>query len=575
MHLLPILVLIFTVASEISRMNSTHTATVKPSKAQNEIFQLSLKRRHMPSVLRTESQPFEKRSSAYGISLAQSAHSWQQSLKRRHMPSILRTDSQPFEKRSSAYGISSALNMSISGQESRKATYDPNATEDQEPQDLEQTHQRQKRSIDSLKDTYSISIIGNVFVPRNIHQFVKTIEFSQIYNQLFNLLLDITSLDPDFSSSQFTPVTGVTTIFYLTNHLRTPAANSIKCAELSGNQITLNTFISERLTPSKPIALADVVNVHANSVSCDINEKSYQDIQCVKTLISLSNTWGYTLTDKTPTIYYQELLQNHSNTALYLTIENRNWSLDPALHSSTICSAGASGSEGQQDAFTITIKRKFFRTTANLLTTIVQTMQESVTGLQALFLLHIETNSPITSSSKPAASLCQAIKKMQMVHMPTSLNKKKTALSTFIEEIMPNSLIINTALTILENKANELCADNKNQPLINKMYNGYVTMTMNLKTYLTSYVQKVNPNSVFSLPSQLPFLLTAQVTEQDVKSTYFNIMRAPLDQDEIKIITLLVENEKTNLIHYLRQFLPQANPLPQRHTILKFLVKDS
>jgi len=444
----------------------------------------------------------------------------------------------------------------------------------QKPQKMP-AHIRKKRSIESLKEIYSLSAKGQAYVPKASHQFFKIVDFAKVYNELFNLYLDITSLDPDFSTSHFTPTVGVSAVYYTTNHLRTPAANSIACSELAGDQISIDTFIRERLSAAKPIALADVFNVHLNSMSCEVNGKSFQDLQCVKTVQLLATSLGYTLTDKPAATFYQELLQNYTNSALYLIVEGRNWSLDPAQHASTICSAGTAGDKSQQDAFTVTLKRKFFRTTAGLLTTIVQSMQDTVSGLQSLFLLHIDTNTPQASSAKPKADLCQAIRKMQFIPIPSSGTARKSPPSAFLQAIMPNAEVTNAALTLLSAKASELCADEKNHPLVSRMYNGYVTMILNIKTYLASYIRKMDPMHTFNLPAQLPLLLNAKITDQDVTNALFSILRVPLDLDEMKIMLLVIENEKTNLIHFLLQFLPANTALPAKHSMIQLLMQDT
>jgi len=436
------------------------------------------------------------------------------------------------------------------------------------------THYRQKRSLTNLQGTYSLTKIKNVYIPKNVHNFFKTIDFNTVYNELFSLSLEIRDLDPDLSNSNFAPINGLTSTYYLTRHLRNHNNNVLKCNEINGRQISLREWIPERLVVSTPISLADVLNVHQDTMSCVIQEKAYSGIQCIMNLVNLANTLGYTLTDKTPAIYYNELLQNYNNQALYLIVNNRQWTFDPTQLTSTICTAGPTGTKGQQDIFTVVTKRKYFTTIAKLLQTIVESMQSSVTLLQNIFLTYIESNIPTEASNKSIGDICAAIKRMTPIPMPTTLNSRRTTMSTFLDEILPNSLLINNAFTAITTKVNQLCLQEENKPAALKIYNGMLAFTLNVKTYLSSYVAKLNPNSLFTLPHQLPILLSSQTTEADIFQTLYSVTKARMDQDEMKTILIVLENEKCNTVHYLSNFLPPGTNMPKRVTAVHHLFKD-
>jgi len=51
-------------------------------------------------------------------------------------------------------------------------------------------------------------------------------------------------------------------------------ANSLQCAEMNGQQLSLDIWVRENLITNYPISLKDVINVHENGMSCTIRERS-------------------------------------------------------------------------------------------------------------------------------------------------------------------------------------------------------------------------------------------------------------------------------------------------------------
>jgi len=220
----------------------------------------------------------------------------------------------------------------------------------------------------------------------------------------------------------------------------------------------------------------------------------------------------YTLTNKSDTVFYNELIDKYPNTAIYLIIEQRSWYLDPSKLSLTICQAGPLVNKGHQDLYTIILKRKYFSTIAELLSTIINSMLTQVHELQNIFMSYIEPTLSTDVSQKSMEDICSAIRKMHPTFIPNSYNNKKTEISQFIASLVDNTLLINTAFNYISSQLNTICQSEINLPTIYRINNAYLSLTMNIKTFLSTYVSKLNPGSLFTLPHQLPILFTAATT---------------------------------------------------------------
>jgi hypothetical protein len=175
---------------------------------------------------------------------------------------------------------------------------------------------RMKRSLENLKNFYTVNAVKNVYVPVNTHQFVKLVDFQTVIYQIYNAQLTLTDLDPDMSSSIYTPIIGATGKYVRTNHLRSQQSNALKCLNINGTQINILEFTRKRFSLPNIVGLADVINVHDNSMSCNIQGKSLENVQCIKKLYDIANNVGFHISDKQPATFYEELLQLYPNRAL-------------------------------------------------------------------------------------------------------------------------------------------------------------------------------------------------------------------------------------------------------------------
>jgi hypothetical protein len=175
------------------------------------------------------------------------------------------------------------------------------------------------------------------------------------------------------SSSTYTPIIGATGKYVRTNHLRSQQANALKCLNINGSQINILEFTRERFSLPNIVGLADVINVHDNAMSCNIQGKSLENVQCIHKLYDIANKVGFHISDKQPATFYEELLQLYPNKALNLKIDNNKILLDPDLMSITVCSFLQ---QEQQHSDVLTVaKRKFYTHVTNIISAILESLQ--------------------------------------------------------------------------------------------------------------------------------------------------------------------------------------------------------
>jgi phage tail protein X len=271
---------------------------------------------------------------------------------------------------------------------------------------------RMKRSLENLKNFYTVNAIKNVYVPINMHQFVQLVDFQTVINQIYNAQLTLTDLDPDMSSSIYTPIIGATGKYVRTNHLRSQQANALKCLNINSTQINILEFTRERFSLPNIVGLADVINVHDNAMSCNIQGKSLENVQCICKLYDIANNVGFHISDKQPATFYEELLQLYPNRVLNLKIDNNKILLDPDLMSITVCSFLQQGQQ-HSDVLTVAMKQKFYTHVTSIISAILELLQGQTHNLQKLFLLLLESNSASLTEQKPQSDLCQAIKNLR------------------------------------------------------------------------------------------------------------------------------------------------------------------
>ena len=145
---------------------------------------------------------------------------------------------------------------------------------------------------------------------------------------------------------------------------------------------------------------------------------------------------------------------------------------------------------------------------------------------------------------------------------------ERSTLTSFIETFLPNSLIINTIHDILHEKISKYCSEPNNyQKQIYKIFYNLLTFNMNTKNILRSFIHKYSPTAAVVIPSQLPIMYPATMSDSDFYNNYKNLLRSNIEMDELKLLILMIENEKTNLCRMCKEFLPVSQKLP---SFLKF-----
>jgi hypothetical protein len=147
--------------------------------------------------------------------------------------------------------------------------------------------------------------------------------------------------------------------------------------------------------------------------------------------------------------------------------------------------------------------------------------------------------------------------------------------SEFLTNLLDNTQKINDALSYLDSKLINLCGKQSNDYLIRQIFHAFLTFTLNVKSYLASYVGKVSPTTQFSLPNNPPILFPPTLTDEALKNVFFNLLKINLDPIELRFLILSIENEKTFLIHTLQAFLPATIKVPRLLKLNDLDVQDS
>jgi hypothetical protein len=369
-------------------------------------------------------------------------------------------------------------------------------------------------------------------------------------------------IDPDLSHTLFVPFESNGNRFFKSTALKTGTQNSLVCANI-GEQITLTSYIHNRINSDTPVSLIDNISVHRTGMTCTLQDRQYEDISCLRQLQTVAEVVGFNLTPKTLTNYYTELLQNYTGRTLYVIINSHGITLDPSAKVNTICQPSHTDGHAIKDKLTVTMKTKYFSHLITLMSSVLDSLETQVHALQRLYILSIQSNNIQYYVTKPLSDICAALRKMSPSLATVNTVPGLGAASSFLSNLLDNSQLTTSAFTLLDQKISSLCPKQANDILIRKLYNAYLVFTLNVKTYLTTVVKKISPSTVVSLPSNIPLLLPASLTDDNIKNIIYALIRIQLDPWEQKMLIITLENEKTSLIHSLRKFLPATTQLPR------------
>jgi len=83
-----------------------------------------------------------------------------------------------------------------------------------------------------------------------------------------------------------------------------------------------------------------------------------------------------------------------------------------------------------------------------------------------------------------------------------------------------------------------------------------------VKNHLINYASTRNTNYAPTFPQNLPILFPAHMKESDLHYTLHTLTRSPIESDELRFLYVLIENEKTHFILYLKSYLPASTSMP-------------
>jgi hypothetical protein len=135
------------------------------------------------------------------------------------------------------------------------------------------------------------------------------------------------------------------------------------------------------------------------------------------------------------------------------------------------------------------------------------------------------------------------VQKLTLLEAPTVHNAINKPFNQFYETAIENSQLINNAFAVIKSKAINLCTSEDNYPLIRQIYNGLLTLNLNLKSYLKSYADKISPGQTYALPQQLPLLFSNRFKESDLTQLIFTLIKSPVAEDELRMLLVMIENE--------------------------------
>lgn len=417
-------------------------------------------------------------------------------------------------------------------------------------------------SLPQINGIFSATIVDQIFVPKKVHKFIKELPFAQTFQTIIDLQLEVENLNPSFSSSEFETVSGAHNEFLRTHHLRTSQQNNLKCLELGGSMISWQTLIRERLPTTQSVTLKDHLIIQTNTMTCNINEEQFSDIQCLKQIKQIAQNIGSRFAYPNTLQLYNEILTQFPNTVIYLQVKDDVISFNPNQLASTFCSTTNSQPQ-QSDEFTKITKQKFYSHLSTLVNQIIDSMYSTLRQLSSTFSYHLEISVPSTSQKSPA-DLCNAIRNIFPLPFSAIGNTDKTSLSNFFETILPKIKISNDAFSLIKSKITKYCAEpTVYEKYIRKIFSNLLVFNLNTKNILKSYSHKYSDNSLIVIPSQLQLIHTSSMTESDYVSLYSSLIKANLDSDELKLLILSIENEKSAFVRMNKEFLPTDFVMPK------------
>jgi hypothetical protein len=143
------------------------------------------------------------------------------------------------------------------------------------------TQNRYKRQTNNLRNVYSVYTWSQVFVPKSTHIFVKPVNFAENFREIVILRLSLHEIGPDLSHTLFVPFESNGNRFFKSTALKTGTQNSLVCANI-GEQITLTSYIHNRINSDTPVSLIGNISVHRTGMTCTLQDHQYEDISCLR-----------------------------------------------------------------------------------------------------------------------------------------------------------------------------------------------------------------------------------------------------------------------------------------------------
>jgi len=137
----------------------------------------------------------------------------------------------------------------------------------------------------------------------------------------------------------------------------------------------------------------------------------------------------------------------------------------------------------------------------------------------------------------------------------------------FLMNFLENTNTINNTFLAVNQLTKMLCNRQDNLQVVTQLAHALTNLVINVKNHLINYASTRNINYAPTFPQNLPILFLAHMKESDLHYTLHTLTRSPIESDELRFLYVLIENEKTHFILYLKSYLPASIAMP---TLINF-----